>query len=230
MTVDLTPTSDQPLTPAEARALTDRAVGMARDLWQDLCRLYTGRAWSALGYGSWDDYCSAELRGGIALPREDRPTVVRSLRDAGLSIRAIASATGADRNTVREDLKPQVGEFHPVHPPAEIIGVNGKRYQPPPERSPLTVKDWVEQDEPGFFEAMAWRKAFRRASSRWLSFFAEWDPVKVVEKFATDDDVEYLDHIQSLEDSAARWFSRLRAARSSNHPAGSGLRVVGGRR
>jgi hypothetical protein len=212
---------------------------MARDLWQDLCRLYTGRAWDALGYGSWDDYCSAELRGGITLPREDRPTVVRSLRDAGLSTRAIASAVGVSDFTVREDLSTArnhavepsspTGGNPPVDPPAEILGVNGKRYQPPPERPPLTVKDWVEQEEPGFFEAMAWRKAFRNSTSRWLSFFAEWDPVKVVEKFAHDDDVEYLDHIQSLEDSAKRWFAELRAARSG-HPAGSGLRVVGGRR
>lgn len=37
--------------------------------------------------------------------------VVCSLRDAGLSVRAIAAATGADRNTVMSDLRRQVSEF-----------------------------------------------------------------------------------------------------------------------
>lgn len=46
---------------------------------------------------------------------QERPEAVRSLAQSGLSIKGIASATGADRNTVRKDLR-QGGE---IHPPAE---------------------------------------------------------------------------------------------------------------
>lgn len=66
---------------------------------------YTRRAWSALGYNSWDDYCVREFGAArLRLPREERAEIVSSLRESGLSIRAIASATGAAYDTVRKDV------------------------------------------------------------------------------------------------------------------------------
>jgi hypothetical protein len=66
---------------------------------------YMLRASSALGYTSWDDDCTREFgTTRLRLPREERGEVVASLRESGLSIRAIASATGIDKNTVQTDL------------------------------------------------------------------------------------------------------------------------------
>jgi transposase-like protein len=40
----------------------------------------------------------------LRLPREERAEVVASLRESGLSIRAIESATGHSKDTIRKDL------------------------------------------------------------------------------------------------------------------------------
>ena len=53
--------------------------------------------------------------------------MVTSLREAGLSTRAIASAIGASRNTVKEDLR-EVGQSDP--PERRITGSDGKSYAP----------------------------------------------------------------------------------------------------
>ena len=73
------------------------------------------------------------------------------MRQWGLSIRAIASATGSDKNTVQADLT-QVSEIHTPDPvdedaladeliaaePAPVIGIDGKRYRPQRKPAPKT--------------------------------------------------------------------------------------------
>jgi transposase-like protein len=64
------------------------------------------RSWSALGYESWDDYCTREFgTSRLRLPREERSEVVSSLRESGLSIRAIASATGSGTRQIQEAIR-----------------------------------------------------------------------------------------------------------------------------
>ena len=93
----------------EARALTDQIKTGVEACWQLITRAYTECAWTALGYSSWDDYCTREFgTSRLRLPREERQEVVSSLRESGLSIRAIASATGLADKTVQRDLKPRV--------------------------------------------------------------------------------------------------------------------------
>lgn len=88
-----------------ARDLTEKirtSLGVAWELVKDA---YRERAWAALGYSSWDAYVSEEFGAHqVRLPREERREVVGSLREAGLSIRAIASATGVNRETVRQEV------------------------------------------------------------------------------------------------------------------------------
>ena len=89
-----------------ARALTDQIKQTVEVLWEMIAAAYHGRAWVALGYQSWDAYCDNEFQTSrLRLPREERAEVVSSLRDSGLSIRAITAATGASCNTVRCDLR-----------------------------------------------------------------------------------------------------------------------------
>jgi hypothetical protein len=53
-------------------------------------------------YPNWDTYAAAEFpQGMLVVPRENRPTVVRSLMLKGLGARPIAAALGVSRETVR---------------------------------------------------------------------------------------------------------------------------------
>lgn len=121
----------------QARRITDRIKIAVEGTWDLIREAYESRVWAVLGYRNWDDYCVREFGASrIRLPREDRQEVVASLRESGLSIRAIASATGIDEKTVGKDLRSTVGASHS----SEVIGSNGKHYRPtapkpkPPER------------------------------------------------------------------------------------------------
>lgn len=106
--------------PDRARDLTDRIKVAADGTWLLIKEAYLSRAWAALGYTSWDDYCTREFGTcRLRLPREERQEFVASLREIGLSVRAIASATGGSTRTVQKDLRevwsgttPDAGEHH----------------------------------------------------------------------------------------------------------------------
>jgi len=89
-----------------ARTLTDRIKVAVEGTWHLITEAHTSRAWAALGYSSWDDYCTREFgTSRLRIPREERSEVVASLRESGFSIRAIESATGVSRPTVIKDLR-----------------------------------------------------------------------------------------------------------------------------
>lgn len=119
---------------AEARELTDKIKADVAEVWVLIARAYDERAWEALGYPCWDDYTSKEFATTrLRLPREEREAVVTSLRDSGLSIRAIASGVGIDTKTVQADLKSAVGKSHTSEPldvdvVAPVIGLDGKKH------------------------------------------------------------------------------------------------------
>lgn len=124
------------LSEADAEAITAAIRTSLVAVWEKVAAAYHGRVWKALNYKSWDDYCEAEFDGSrIRIPREQRQDVVTSLRDEGLSLRAIAAATGVDRKTVRNDLS-QVGEMGPpaqpvTDRPAATTGIDGRTYARP---------------------------------------------------------------------------------------------------
>jgi hypothetical protein len=140
------------MAPEIARAITDRIKIAIDATWQLIAEAYQGRAWSALGYSSWDDYCTREFGASrLRLPREERQDVVASLRDAGLSIRAIASATWSSVNTVMGDLSqtetPDDDDPDPS-PLAPVVGIDGKRYpQPTPRPRPIETIEQREERE-----------------------------------------------------------------------------------
>ncbi|MEZ5237450.1 MAG: hypothetical protein R2716_00275 [Microthrixaceae bacterium] len=84
-------------TEAEAREHTDKinlAVGIAGDL---VIEAWERCIWTTLGYSSWEDYCSAEIR--YQLTGESKAALMIGLRNAGASYRAIGAATGVDATT-----------------------------------------------------------------------------------------------------------------------------------
>lgn len=100
----------------DAQELTDTIRRTGEIMWSQMVRAFNGRAWVALGYSSWDDYCLNEFDGArIKMPREERREVVASLRDAGMSMRAIAAATGDSTRTVQKD----IGEVSQSTTPAD---------------------------------------------------------------------------------------------------------------
>lgn len=120
-----------PLDRESARSLTERIKLQAEDLFDLAVEAYHGQVWIALGYGSWDEYLTAELGSvRLKLPREERQEQVASLRERGLSLRAIASVTGVGRGTVERDLE-RVPNGTPD--PKPVTGRDGKTYKAKPE-------------------------------------------------------------------------------------------------
>lgn len=86
-----------------ARALTDRinhSIDIAGAL---IIEAWEGRAWKSLGYSSWDDYTQAEI-GAEQMTAAARAVLAVGLRQAGMSYRAIASATKSSKSTIERDL------------------------------------------------------------------------------------------------------------------------------
>ncbi|MBE5453418.1 hypothetical protein E3G52_000282 [Mycobacteroides abscessus] len=112
------------MSPTAARDLTERIRANIDRTWDLIAKAYTDRAWAILGYPTWDTYCEREFSSTwFRLPRETRVEVVQSLRDLGLSTRAIAAATGASKGTVSRDLAGA-----PNGAPDTVTGADGKTY------------------------------------------------------------------------------------------------------
>ena len=91
--------------PGAARLRVDRIKVGVEAVWHLIAESYQARDWEALGYTSWDDMCTREFgTSRLRLPREERQEVVASLREQGLSIRAIAAVTGDHYSTVSREL------------------------------------------------------------------------------------------------------------------------------
>jgi len=146
-------------------------------VWHLISQAYTTRAWSALGYASWDEYCTREFgTSRLRLPREERSEVVSSLRESGLSLRAIAAATGDSLGTVQaESSGVQNRTPAPDAEPAQsITGTDGKTYQrPEPKRHLSPVPDADE------FPAKATKHRRPLDESFWQ---AAYDLTKVTER------------------------------------------------
>lgn len=132
------------LSAAEARRLTDEAKVAVDRSWELIEHLWTTRAHIALGYtgpGGWGDYWAKEFgTSRFSVPKEERLAVVSSLREVGMSTRAIAAATGISKTTVGRALSsghpPQLAGV-PFGTPAikarskfraTVTGIDGKPY------------------------------------------------------------------------------------------------------
>ena len=123
-----------------AQQLTEDIRQNLTDAWKLIGEAYHGRAWAALGYGSWAEYCVAEFGSARAsLKRADRRMKVGLMHSAGLTIRAIAAALGVDKNTVLADLG-----HHDVSENSDTEGKkrrNKPRARPKVDKPPKPVSD-----------------------------------------------------------------------------------------
>lgn len=86
----------------EARAFVGRINASLHITGEMIIEAYDRRIWKALGYRTWDDFTQQEL-GGPAMNPAQRAVLAVGLRQAGMSLRAIASATGSSPQTIMRD-------------------------------------------------------------------------------------------------------------------------------
>lgn len=172
------------MSPSDARALTESIRTSVDRVWDLITKAYTRRAWAVLGYPSWDVYCEREFSSTwFRLPRETRSEVVLSLRDAGLSTRAIAAATGVSQSTVQRALPAPPTESNESVAP--ITGTNGKSYQPTqPVRPALTVVPDLP-NEPPAAAAAVYSPAQAATGAPTVSEVSPAAAPETVESFAT---------------------------------------------
>lgn len=109
----------------DAQELTTRIRASVQELWPLLVEAFQRRAWVALGYESWNAYCDTELRGmRPAIDRTERQAHALEMRQAGMSLPAIASALGVSLGTAHADTQ----AFSSESLPTEIQGADGKTY------------------------------------------------------------------------------------------------------
>lgn len=120
-----------------ARKLTREITDGLENVHALIVRAWEGQAWRALGYPSWDAWIDENFRGlQLRPPREQREEVVQSMRESGMSIRAISSAVDLGRGTVERALSGGAGV--PNGTPRDladgadssVVGLDGKSYSP----------------------------------------------------------------------------------------------------
>ena len=132
----------------DARNLTDKIKAGTAALWELIKEAYASRAWASLGYASWDDYCTQEFgTSRIRLPREERREVVSSMREIGMSTRAIASATGMSAMQASRDSRgvTNVTPGSSLSASCEPVGVDGKTYRAPTRAEDILTKEELEE-------------------------------------------------------------------------------------
>ncbi|MGV9891703.1 hypothetical protein [Streptomyces sp. NPDC003395] len=178
-------------TEEQARTLTDRIKVAVEGTWLLIQEAYTSRAWAALGYATWDAYCNAEFgTARLRLPREERQEVVASLRESGMSLRAISSATGTSPATVMRDSR--VSD----ETPDVVVGTDGGTYaatRPARERTDIDLlagDDWVRPEGAGFESPVTPPQKPKRRPLPEVIAEASRDYVRAAERLAriTEDD------------------------------------------
>jgi hypothetical protein len=119
------------LSEEEAEALTAEIVDKLTTAYQDVAplvvRAFHGRAWNAVGYTTWDDYCRANFHGPrmLRFSEEQLTELCVEFAGEGMSVRAIGSALGIGHATAGRKIRgaDKDGEREP----AEVIGLDGRR-------------------------------------------------------------------------------------------------------
>lgn len=137
---------------AEARAERIRlGIVQFAQLLRDIADAFHQRDWAVLGYKTWDAYVAGEFgEARLHLDPSRRRQAVADLREAGLSIRAVAAALGVATGTVELDMKRvhQVSQDRDTS--AEVTGVDGKRYaatRPAEAAEPAVVDEGQAVDD-----------------------------------------------------------------------------------
>lgn len=213
-----------PLKVEDAERLDRRIRLMAqttRDNFEKVGRLLDeakrGQVHEALGFKSWTAYVADALGGQIQLSGEARQAMVQVLAGEGMSVRAIAAATGASKSTVDRDLAQVSQDGTPdLVPPSESAvpdrdtstGLDGKTYTKPkrkPRPTPEPKPDAATEPEkaarkvqiPTAFRAEAKMLGLTINLMASLAGDERWDKAKA--RFNHNDRVTLDAHIATLQ-------------------------------
>ena len=124
-------TNTTPLNEADARELTDQIAEGLADVHSLIVQAWEGRVWEALGFETWDAWIDANFRGlQLRPPREQREEVVLSMREAGMSMRAISQATDLSYGTVNRSARSGDPNGSPERD-SNVVGLDGKSNKRP---------------------------------------------------------------------------------------------------
>ncbi len=154
-------------------------AGTARENFEKVGRLLDeakrGRVHEVLGFKSWTEYVAEAVGGQLQLSGDSRAAMVQMLAGEGMSVRAIATATGVSKSTVDRDLArvshdgtpdtdgmadsavPQrytaladavssVRDWPSNEP--KVTGLDGKTYTKPKRKPPRAKKEHTPRPEP----------------------------------------------------------------------------------
>ncbi|NQX11366.1 hypothetical protein HQQ80_07000 [Microbacteriaceae bacterium VKM Ac-2855] len=125
------------MTAEEAKKATFR-IGLLRDSITDaydkftvlVIEAYERRAWSALGFTSWDAYAAEHL--AVKTSQADRLPIVAALTNAGMSTRGIAAVTKVSNKTIHQDQQ----VLPPGNSSPRINSADGKSRPRPAPKAP----------------------------------------------------------------------------------------------
>jgi hypothetical protein len=115
------------LSPEAAEALTAEIIDVLTGAYETVVplviRAFRGRAWVGCGFTSWDAYCKDRFTGArmLRIPRATFTEIALTYADAGMSVRAIASATGHSKDTAARALNKSNRK------PATVHGLDDRR-------------------------------------------------------------------------------------------------------
>lgn len=120
------------IAPSDVREAKERAarirVGMVTYLTTlaDIRSAWDRQDWATLGYDDWDAYLDGEFSEvRLRVPAEHRQKAIAELRMAGMSTRAIASATDLSQATVAREVR-ELSHMTQLEQPDRIKGLDGK--------------------------------------------------------------------------------------------------------
>ena len=129
-------TNPQPLNETDARELTNQIAEGLADVHALIVQAWEGRVWEPLGFETWDAWIDANFRGlQLRPPREQRDEVIQSMREAGMSMRAISQATDLSYSTVQR-VAPAGDPNGSPEESSNVVGLDGKSYKKPKKSAP----------------------------------------------------------------------------------------------
>jgi len=175
------------MTAEEAQASVERTKRSLEDAAAEVVRQINGRAWLALGYGSWDEMREAVYRGAaVIVPRSDRPELTARLAAEGLTQREIGETLGVSERTVRNDTgKVAASRINPVVETTEPAYAESPRpanSAPPSDDDLFAGEDWVQPAEPAFERTVTPQPAPARPRP---------EPIMLTLRTHTGDEVQY---------------------------------------
>ncbi len=116
--------ADYVMDATEARERTDRLRSSIEDNAREIAELYAGRAWIALGYGTWEEYFKGEFTTTPKLPPKQRAELSLDMQEQGMPAVAISVAFGVHKGTTTRDLRAAEAATG-REAPATAVGLRG---------------------------------------------------------------------------------------------------------